>query len=84
MAAEDQITGYIEAIGKAESEIENQKSVLNEAQMIIHHYQQEIQQWIEIAESFQSRCLRGSDYLVQLIGFLQGTCSDHLAASSSE
>jgi hypothetical protein len=72
---QDKALQYEEAATQAEAEIKDQKSIIREAQMTIHIHQQEISNWMAIAEWYQIKCSQCSNVLGQMMAFLQETTS---------
>jgi hypothetical protein len=74
--AEDKASRHEEAATQAEDKIKDQDCVIREAQMTIHLHQQDISDWMAIAEWYQTKCFQCSNVLGQMIGFLQDTTSN--------
>ncbi|KAK4943955.1 hypothetical protein LTR66_014550 [Elasticomyces elasticus] len=74
-AAEDKAFRYEEAATEAEAEIKDQNSIIREAQMTIHIHQQDILNWMAVAEWYQMKCFQCSNVLGQMMAFLQDTTS---------
>jgi hypothetical protein len=73
--AEDKAFRYEEAATQAEAEIKDQNSIIREAQMTIHIHQQDISNWMAVAEWYQMKCFQCSNVLGQMTAFLQDTTS---------
>lgn len=75
-ASEDKASRYEEAATQAEAEIKDRNSIIQEAQTTIHLHQQDISNWMAVAEWYQSKCFQCSNMLGQMMAFLQDTTSD--------
>jgi hypothetical protein len=64
------------AAREAQLEVGVQSSTIKEAQMTIYLYQQDILSWKALSEWYQIRCLQCSDFLGQVMNYLQGTPSE--------
>lgn len=82
--AEEKACRHEQALKEAEEEINNQKSILREAQMTIHLHQQDILDWMALSEWYQLRCLQCSEVLGQAMAFLQGFPSEITAWPSGQ
>ncbi|KAL4745861.1 hypothetical protein BDW72DRAFT_198246 [Aspergillus terricola var. indicus] len=56
----------------AESNLKVQEIMLQEAQATINFHQQDAQQWMAVAETYQNSCIQCSSALSQLISFTEG------------
>jgi hypothetical protein len=74
--AQDKAFHYKEAATQAEAEIKDQESIIREAQMTIHIHQQDISNWMAVAEWYQMKCFQCSNVLGQMMAFLQDTTSN--------
>lgn len=75
-ASEDKASRYEEAAAQAEAEIKDQNSIIQEAQTTIYLHQQDISNWMAVAEWYQTKCFQCSNMLGQMMAFLQDTTSD--------
>ncbi|CAG8898481.1 unnamed protein product [Penicillium egyptiacum] len=64
------------AATQAEAKIKDQNSIIQEAQMTIHLHQQDILNWMAVAEWYQTKCFQCSSVLGQMMAFLQDTTSE--------
>ena len=74
--ANQRASKYEQALEEANSKIKEQESIIGEAQITRDLHQHQIQQLIATLESFQLRCLHGSEVLLQAVGILHGTNLD--------
>jgi chromosome segregation ATPase len=75
-AAEAKASRFEEAIKQAEAEIKGRNSTIQEAQMTIQLHQQDILNWMAVAEWYQTKCFQCSNVLGQMMAFLQDTTSE--------
>lgn len=61
-----------EANAAAEKKMRTQEAMLQEAQTTIQFYQQDAQQWMTVAGTYQNSCVQCSNALSQLISFIEG------------
>jgi hypothetical protein len=59
----------------AENEAKNRETMLQEAQATIQFHQQDAQQWMAVAETYQTSCIQCSDALRRLINLAEGAQS---------
>jgi hypothetical protein len=59
----------------AENEAKNREIMLQEAQATIQFHQQDAQQWMAVAETYQASCIQCSDALRRLIDLAEGAQS---------
>lgn len=76
-ASEDKASRYEEAATQAEAEIKDKNSIIQEAQTTIHLHQQDISNWMAVAEWYQTKCFQCSNVLGQMMAFLQDTTSEN-------
>ncbi|CAP80015.1 hypothetical protein PCH_Pc12g03880 [Penicillium rubens Wisconsin 54-1255] len=75
-AAEAKASRFEEAVRQAEAEIKGRNSTIQEAQMTIQLHQQDILNWMAVAEWYQTKCFQCSNVLGQMMAFLQDTTSE--------
>ncbi|CAG8178690.1 unnamed protein product [Penicillium nalgiovense] len=75
-AAEAKVSRFEEVVRQAEAEIKGRNSTIQEAQMTIQLHQQDILNWMAVAEWYQTKCFQCSNVLGQMMAFLQDTTSE--------
>ncbi|CAG8233148.1 unnamed protein product [Penicillium salamii] len=79
--AHEQILRQKQTALDANAEIQEKDLIIRESETAIQNQMTEIEQWTLYSESLHSRCLQGSDYLMQALQLLQGTAFNTMSDS---
>lgn len=80
--AKKDIEGLKLAVAEAKGEAQVRKSIIRDAEMAIHLHQQDIQNWMAVAEVYQTSSIQSSDALGKIIAFVQEVTHEVPALSS--